>query len=185
MLYGGLLKRGVRRRVSGEDRSSPPWSEGTTLKGTGCYSGTVTEIARLTVSSAEMTVPVLSETQIAILIAFWIVALIPLGATLVIFVLTKTGVVKTPIPDHYPGLIPKVVSLLVAGGWIGLRFLPGGLGAAAAVAGVWIGLVGVHWDQLLLIALSAPALTVIVCSGIIIYAGWRIEFQTGPAGTER
>ena len=78
----------------------------------------------------------MSKIQIVILIAFWIVALVPLGATLVIFVLTKFGVLATPIPDHYRGLIPKVASLLTIGGWVGLVSMAGGVGGAIAVAGV-------------------------------------------------
>jgi hypothetical protein len=137
----------------------------------------------------------MSEKQITVIIAFWIVAIIPLGATLVIFVLTKTGVLATPIPDHYRGLVPKVASLLTVGGWVGLRFMAPAVGGGLAAAGVWVGLLCMfnatvnawkvaimNWGHLLLIVLSAPAITVIGVTVMIFYFGWDVwDAKTGTA----
>jgi hypothetical protein len=135
--------------------------------------------------------PCMSETQMTAIIAFWIVAVIPLAAILVIVVLTKAGVLATPIPDHYRGLVPKVASLLAMGGAVGSLLMVPGVGAALAVAGVWLGVlkmlhasvslgdaVSMYWDHLLLIVLIAPAIAVIGATVMVFYVGW----DTWPAG---
>ena len=127
----------------------------------------------------------MSETQITVTIALWIVAIIPLGTALVIFVLAKTGVLATPIEGR--GLVPKVASMLAVGGCVGLLSMAGGAGAGFAVAGVWVGVLSMfnatlsfwevaimYWGHLLLIVLSAPAIAVIVATVTIFYYGWDL-----------
>jgi hypothetical protein len=135
----------------------------------------------------------MSKTQIAVIMTFWILAMVPLGVALAVFVLTKIGILATPLPDHYRGLFAKVASLLAMGGWVGLLSILPGLGGALAVAGVWIGVLkmahanidlsevaSMYWDHLLLIALSAAALAVIGCAGMIFYVGWGVWGNSNP-----
>ncbi|HEY0302139.1 MAG TPA: hypothetical protein VGC36_12420, partial [Rhizomicrobium sp.] len=84
------------------------------------------------------------------------------------------GLLAIPIPEHHQGGFVKIASLLAMGGWVGLRSIFGALGAGAAVAGVWIGVVGFRWDQLALIGLGTPAVAIIVCTAMIIYFGWTL-----------
>ena len=109
----------------------------------------------------------MSETQLAIVASFCAVALVPLLVTLVVFLLTKTKLVATPIEN-------RVVVALTAGGWMGLVFMAPGMGAGVAAAGVWLGILAMvraeGQGHILTILSITPAATVIVVTGMILWA---------------
>ena len=132
----------------------------------------------------------MSQLQVAIVASVWSIALIPLTVTLAIFVLTKISVLRTPIADHYSGPIAKIVSLLTVGGFAGVMFMVAGLAVGLGVAGIWLGVLNMqgnaglwgnavmHWDHLAFILLMAPAVTVILVTGMLFYADLTIKDES-------
>jgi hypothetical protein len=131
----------------------------------------------------------MSQLQLALITSAWGIALIPLTATLIVFVLTKFRAVKTPITEHYSGPIVKLIALLTSGGFLGLVSMAGGLGAGVAAALAWLGVLSMqgnagiggnaamHWDHFAFILLMSPALTVILTTGMLFYFGWNAKVE--------
>jgi hypothetical protein len=131
-----------------------------------------------------------SRIQVAIIVSVWTIALIPLTVTLAVFVLTKMGVLRTPIADYYSGPIAKIVTLLTVGGFAGVMFMVAGLVVGLGVAGIWLGVLNMqgnaglwgsavmHWDHLAFILLIAPAVTVIFVTGLLFYADLNINDES-------